>query len=70
MSEPCFCFKCNDLRPVVPSCALGTKSDPYITLASCKECGWYDIADISPLEAHLLERIRRLEESVHTLWEE
>ena len=71
MNDPCFCFKCNDLRARVPSCTLAAKNDdPYTFLPTCKECRNYDIVDISPLEAHLLERIKRLEESVHTLWEE
>jgi len=70
MSEPCFCFKCNDLRPVVPSWTMGKGDDPYTHPPTCEVCREWDIADISPLEAHLLERIKRLEESVHTLWEE
>jgi len=68
MSDPCFCFKCNDLRPVVPSWTMCRGE--YTHPPTCKECRDSDIADISPLEEHLLERIKRLEESVRTLWEE
>ena len=67
MSEPCFCFKCDGLRPAIPSWTMGTN---YTHPPTCKECRDWDIADISPLEARLLERIKRLEESVKRLWEE